>query len=226
MPENVSARKCNRRSWFKNTLHAAHANVNWLYVEHRFKIQMTTRQPTTIELNWERFYTEYSDVYDKFAVSSIEAVKFIEKRFGLHNKVILDVGSGTGVSTYEMSKYAHEIIGIEPWKQMREYAESKRTNEHQNVKFLEYAAESEELDFENNYFDAIISIFAFPFWFVEDPENGYQHAKRFMVKAKQLLKDTGVIIVAGNSTGWEAVHSVCAFVVLVLKIKKATIIAM
>lgn len=162
------------------------------------------KQPMTIELNWERFYSEYPDVYDRFAVSSIEAIKYIVRRYGLKDKVILDVGSGTGISTYEIAKHACEVIGIEPWKEMREYAKAKKRDEHQNVKFLNYAAESVDLKFEEGYFDAIISIYAFPFWFVEDPEKGYQYAKDFLVKAQEFLKKTGVTVIVGNSTGWEA----------------------
>ena len=163
-----------------------------------------TALPKTIELDWERFYTEYPDVYDRFAVSSIEAIKYIVGRFGLQDKEILDVGSGTGISTYEIARYARKVTGIEPWKQMREYAESKRKPEHQNVEFLDYAAESDDMNFADESFDAIISIYAFPFWFVEEPERGYDLAKKFVLKARQLLKEKGVMITVGNSTGWEA----------------------
>src|SRR5262245_35174137 len=53
--------------------------------------------------------------------------------------LVVDLGSGTGLSTYVWSERADSIIGVEPNADMRRQAESKRGSEN-NVTFVEGVA--------------------------------------------------------------------------------------
>jgi ubiquinone/menaquinone biosynthesis C-methylase UbiE len=62
----------------------------------------------------------------------------LASRFDFENKVVVDNGAGTGKSAIALSRYAREIIGVEPEPSMRELArqrvESLGIN---NIRFLE-----------------------------------------------------------------------------------------
>jgi ubiquinone/menaquinone biosynthesis C-methylase UbiE len=55
-------------------------------------------------------------------------------------RMVVDLGSGTGLSTYAWSEHADIVVGIEPNADMRLQAEAKRANED-NVIFMEGVAD-------------------------------------------------------------------------------------
>jgi hypothetical protein len=62
----------------------------------------STERPETIENRWDILYRDYPEVYDEFAsvpYSKIE-VDVIRKMFGLRDKTVADIGSGSGISTF------------------------------------------------------------------------------------------------------------------------------
>jgi SAM-dependent methyltransferase len=59
--------------------------------------------------------------------------------------LVVDLGSGTGLSTYAWSQQAARVIGIEPNADMRRQAEARRENET-NVTFVEGVAHATGLD--------------------------------------------------------------------------------
>ena len=95
----------------------------------------------TIRDFWEH-YTEFADIYDRFALSSVKAVDELERLFGFTGTRVLNLGSGTGRDSLVIAERAREVIGIEPSPAMREYAIAKqRALGVENVEFVDGVAE-------------------------------------------------------------------------------------
>lgn len=115
--------------------------------------------PETIESRWDIFYRDYPEIYDRFGrvVKHPTAVEVINQHFPLAGKTILDVGSGTGLSTFELASYARQVIGIEPEGAMRAVAERAAAEQGiPNVRFLEGWAEA--LPMEDRSVDMVVAI--------------------------------------------------------------------
>jgi ubiquinone/menaquinone biosynthesis C-methylase UbiE len=98
------------------------------------------KYPETIENRWDMLYQDYPEVYDRFASFpySPRPVDVIASRFNLDGKVVVDNGAGTGKSAIALSKYAREIIGVEPGSAMRNLATQKIASLGiNNVRFVE-----------------------------------------------------------------------------------------
>ncbi|MCJ7771171.1 class I SAM-dependent methyltransferase [Candidatus Bathyarchaeota archaeon] len=50
--------------------------------------------------------------------------------FNLRDKIVADVGSGTGLSTFDLAKYARHVVGIEPEDSMRNLAVKNAEKRH------------------------------------------------------------------------------------------------
>ena len=81
-------------------------------------------RPETIENRWDILYRDYPEVYDEFASVSRKPrwIDIIPKMFDFKNKIVADIGSGSGKSTFAIAKYAKSVIGIEPEDAMRKLA--------------------------------------------------------------------------------------------------------
>ena len=119
------------------------------------------KQPTpeSLEGRWDILYRDYPEVYDEFAriPKDPEFVGFIMDRFALKEKWILDVGSGTGDSTFKLATQAGFVLGIEIEDAMMSQAVANaRTSSVHNVAFL--AANAEDLPLADNSVDAALAI--------------------------------------------------------------------
>ena len=158
-------------------------------------------RPVTIDNDWDRFYREFPDVYDRFAVTSAPIVNVIGQMVGLDGKTVLDVASGTGQSTFELAKTAERVIGLEPWAEMRNVAiEKSMSRQDKNVAFVNGLAES--VPFGKNAFDLVVSVYGFPFWFLDRrfPE-GRRRAEEFIDGAELALKPGGHLVFAFSAPG-------------------------
>ncbi len=82
-------------------------------------------QYPTIEQDWPRMYTEFCDVYDRFAErvwSNSVVYPTIDELVSLDGKMVADIGAGTGRSTLEFGKYARNVVAVEPRAAMRSVA--------------------------------------------------------------------------------------------------------
>ncbi len=98
-------------------------------------------RPETIENNWDILYKEYPEVYDQFAGVPYKPdwVAFLGKvlKVDWSGKTVVDVGSGSGLSTFDLAPHARFVIGVEPDDVMRELAVKNAGKRNvKNVRFV------------------------------------------------------------------------------------------
>ena len=140
----------------------------------------------TIEEDWPRFYREFPQIYDRFSGHSRTLVNIICDKFNLDDKIILEIGCGTGIATLELAKRAKSVIAIEIEQGMIDYASGEAYKKHfSNIEFIR--ADSLSLPIADNSVDAIVTIFAGPL----------KHEDSLSI-----VKEGGMIIRAGNHYRW------------------------
>jgi len=150
----------------------------------------------TIENRWDILYRDYPEVYDEFASVSYDPplIDVIRDMFGLDGKTIVDVGSGSGISTFNLAKYASAIIGVEPEKSMRNLAEKKALELGiSNVRFIDGRAEAIPLD--DSSVDMVTAFTASLY----PPE---QIVPQFIAEASRVVKPLGLVLVVDVAPGW------------------------
>jgi SAM-dependent methyltransferase len=158
--------------------------------------------PETIDNDWVRFYREYPDIYDRFAITTPPVVDAAHDLVDFTDTVVIDAGSGTGKSTFALAKYARFVYGVEPWEPMRIFAEQRlREIDLSNVTFIDTAAPN--LPFVDQSADALVSFYAFPwhFPFLGEPE-GRDLGERYLAEAKRVLRPGSYVIATDNAPGW------------------------
>ncbi len=151
-------------------------------------------KPETIENRWDILYRDYPEVYDTFAREEDIPVRDLADRFEMRGKRLVDVGSGTGRSTFELAPYAAEIVGIEPEEAMIKVAQENLAGTgFKNVVFKKGTADNIPLP--DSSVDFVISITGGSFFSVED-------VNRFLKEAERVLVDSGYIIGMGVPPGW------------------------
>lgn len=88
---------------------------------------MEKSKPLTIENRWDILYVEYPEVYDAFAsvLKKPAMIDIMKNHFDLHDQTILDIGSGSGESSFQLSTISKHVIGLEIEDNMRQIAEQK-----------------------------------------------------------------------------------------------------
>lgn len=73
------------------------------------------QKPESLEGRWDILYRDYPEVYEEFGrIQKVpDLLDVVAARFALEGKTVVDVGSGTGLSTLRLARYAGEVIGIE-----------------------------------------------------------------------------------------------------------------
>ncbi|MFW5985909.1 MAG: class I SAM-dependent methyltransferase [Halanaerobiales bacterium] len=100
-------------------------------------------------------YDSIGKSYDTTRKADCRITKKIYNNLDLDSKdsTIVDVGAGTGNYSFEFAKKGFKVIGIEPSEVM-----IKQGKEHDNLKLIQ--GKAEELPFEDNSVDGVISILA------------------------------------------------------------------
>ncbi len=153
-------------------------------------------QPETIENRWDILYRDYPEVYDEFASVpySKSWIEVAKKLFSFGNKTIVDIGSGSGKSTFEIARYARLVIGIEPEDAMRKLAvENARDRKLENVIFKKGRAENIPLD--DNSVDAAIAVTGGNF-------SSRANITKFVSEAERITKRRGYIIAVNVAPRW------------------------
>lgn len=113
-------------------------------------------------------------------------VEFLGQQYNLTtDKVIADIGAGTGISTEMFLKAGYHVIAVEPNKEMREKA-IELLYDYSGFKTADGAAEQTGLD--SNSIDAIICGQAFH-WF---------DAVKAKEEFKRILKPSGLVMLIWN----------------------------
>ncbi|UCH42800.1 MAG: class I SAM-dependent methyltransferase [Dehalococcoidales bacterium] len=120
-------------------------------------------RPESLENRWDILYREYPEVYDEFATTSRKPTnaEVLHKMFNFKDRVVLDIGSGTGASTFGVAAYAKYVIGIEPGDAMLGIAMKKlKGKPNANVEFIKGKAQG--IPLKDGTVDSVIADFAGP----------------------------------------------------------------
>jgi len=131
-------------------------------------------------------YVKYRPHYPK------EIISYLEEHIGFSpEKIIADIGSGTGISTELFLQNGNKVYGIEPNKEMREAAEKYL---EQYKYFISVNGTAEETLLENNSMDLLVAGQAFHWFDVEKAKTEF----------KRVLKDTGYVLLMWNERNTRA----------------------
>jgi SAM-dependent methyltransferase len=103
------------------------------------------RRPDSIEHRWDLLYRDYPEVYDEFASYPYtpEPLEVVTDRLGLAGKTLVDVGCGSGLSTFRLARRARMVIGIEREQAMLTIARlSVARDPAPNIRFVRGTAAS------------------------------------------------------------------------------------
>ena len=152
----------------------------------------------TIRGYWERFYRDDPDLYDRFALSSVHAVREMELLFGFEGARVLVLSSGTGRDALEIARTASHVVGVEPSRAMREYAVARQCELGvQNLEFRDGVAEDLS-DFADGEFDCAVSVHGVPF-----PEDTERNTVRGCLR---VVRPGGVVAFVSTTPGWRMDH--------------------
>jgi len=158
--------------------------------------QNNEERPLTLEGRWDILYRDYPEVYEEFASTgwTPNEHNHLYNKFDLKGKQIVDIGSGTGKSTFSLAPYAKFIIGVEPEKGMRDIAIKEAAEKGiTNVRFTEGVAENIPLPYDSvDYVTAITTVLI-------PPEEAIP---RFIEEAVRVVKPGGTIVYLGVPPGF------------------------
>ena len=116
-------------------------------------------RPESLEGRWDILYRDYPELYEEWGrIPKVpDLIEVMVARFPLQGKVVVDIGSGTGLSTFKMARYAAFVIGIEIEQAMISMAtESAVARGVENVRFD--LGDAEHLPLEDGSVDAALAI--------------------------------------------------------------------
>ena len=153
---------------------------------------LDVERPETIENDWNVLYRDYAALYDEWGriEKNPTAVQAIDQRFPLKGKRLVDVGSGSGLSTFELAQYADFVTGVEPEDSMRAIAvEEQRRQGIANVRFLKGTAEN--LPLGDRSADVVLAI-----------TMASTHYARDAAEMERVAKPGGLVLRVDISPGW------------------------
>jgi len=157
---------------------------------------MKKKKPISIENRWDILYRDYPEVYDEFSSFPYHPTwhSVLSKKFNFKNKLIVDIGSGSGKSTFGLALYAKYVIGVEPEDAMRELAiEIQKSKKIENIEFKKGSLS--KIPLQDNSVDAILGITTVGLNNDDDMNN-------FITEASRVLKHRGYIIMLNIAPGW------------------------
>lgn len=158
---------------------------------------MTGHKIETVENRWDILYRDYPEVYEEFASigksNSSPINDFILSKIDVAGKHVVDVGSGTGKSTFTLAKFAKHVIGVEPEEAMRRLAcEQAKKLGLSNIEFI--AGTGEEIPLADKSTDIVAG-----FTLAIHPPNRFRY---FAQEALRITKPGGYIFSVGIAPYW------------------------
>lgn len=159
------------------------------------ELQLHRGHPTPVGSFWH-IYTDFPELYDRFALSTLEAAKKIHELIDFTGARVLDIASGTGRNAFEHAKLARSVIGIEPFETMRDFAIARACARGvTNVEFRDGIAEDLSM-FGEDSFDVAVSMYGAPFpWDTDDS---------FVRGCERVVRSGGHIVVVATTPNWRA----------------------
>lgn len=152
------------------------------------------QKPETIENRWDILYRDYPEVYEAFASVKGTPAKDYGKMLNLKDKIVIDVASGTGRSTFPLARYAKRVIGVEPEAAMLKIAEDTlKQNGLKNVSFL--TGTSDHIPLPDRSADVVVAFTSASFYSAEN-------IQMFVNEATRVLVDNGFIHSVDVAPGW------------------------
>jgi ubiquinone/menaquinone biosynthesis C-methylase UbiE len=152
--------------------------------------------PETIENQWDILFRDYPEMYDRFGriPKQPTCVEVINQHFPLRNKTVIDVGSGSGISSFELAEHADHVIGIEPVASMINPAVQVAQDRHiSNVEFL--LGRAENLPLGSGSVDVVVAAFLQSLYSEEN-------VLRFAQESERVVRKGGAILAANNASRW------------------------
>ena len=153
-------------------------------------------KPVTIENRWDILYHDYPEVYEAFAAvpKTPTAVEVVDARFGLARKRIVDVGAGTGRSTFPLAERAGWVVGVEPEAGMRAIAaQTMREEGISNVALVACVAEALPLRD-----DSVDMVVAMTLASLHEEEN----VTAFARESERVVRPGGLVVTVNIAPGW------------------------
>ena len=116
-------------------------------------------RPESLEGRWDILYHDFPEVYEEWGqIPKVpDFLDVILNRFPLNGKVVADVGSGTGASSFKLAEHADFVIGIEIEKAMLSVAaEIARERGLENTRFE--LGDAEHLPLGDDSVDAAVAV--------------------------------------------------------------------
>lgn len=154
------------------------------------------RKIQTIENRWDILYRDYPEVYDEFASVPYNppVLELLHKEFNLSGQTIIDVGSGSGKSTFQLARFAKHVTGVEPETAMLEIAREKLAELRlTNVEFIQGSAQ--HIPTPDKSFDSLTAVTTV-FFPVEET------LLSFVSEAQRVLRKGGLILCINIAPGW------------------------
>jgi ubiquinone/menaquinone biosynthesis C-methylase UbiE len=153
-------------------------------------------KPLSIENRWDILYRDYPEIYDEFAHVPYrpKMIDILHERFNLHDKIIVDIGSGSGRSSIALARYAEKVIGVEPEESMRDVAQKNTVEQGlENIVYIDGRAEA--IPLEDSTVDLVIALTATMY----PPE---EVIPVFIKEARRVIKPVGTIVSVDVAPGW------------------------
>ena len=121
-------------------------------------------------------------------------VNVLHEQFDFIEKIIADIGSGSGRSTNELARYAEKVIGVEPEESMRSQAIANTLEAGlDNIEYVDGRAE--DIPLEDGSVDAVVALTATMY----PPEDVIPV---FVEEARRVVKAGGLVISVDVAPGW------------------------
>jgi SAM-dependent methyltransferase len=152
--------------------------------------------PKSLRGRWDILYRDYPEVYEEFeSISRVpDLVDVLAARFALEGKTVVDVGSGTGISTFKLARYAALVIGIEIEEAMVAIAREKASARGvENVGFQ--LGDAEHIPFGNDSLDAAFAMYL-----------AGGDVRTVALEMERVVRPGGLVLRADVAPGWYGGH--------------------
>jgi len=167
-------------------------------------------QPISINGRWDLFYSNYSKFYDRFSHyedSNDQIQEFIKRKVDIKDKVILDLGAGTGRYAVPFSFSAEKVYALEPSAAMRGILRQK-IKENNIKNFYLIAKQAQDFKLPDNSIDVIFSSWVLSGiynWHLDALHDELKRRKKeittIIAKLERISKNGGSIIVVETAPG-------------------------